>query len=324
MHYYSAYGLSIASKQPIPGFARLEGCVAADIVVQLGMLPSWLDEYELSRRPPIFATSGIDTDGTPLQRIWETPAGQFLVRFSDGVTFVVDGAGQEIWGNWNNGLSFDLAAQFLRGPMMSFVLGLHGYVCLHASAVVIDGKAAIFAGASGAGKSTTALAFARSGFPVLTDDIVAFSENGRGFHVLPGYPRICVWPAPAVVGPSVETMPRIIPEEDKRYFSLESDGTYHPFATELGAVYLLEPRAAGSCEIGVERLAGAEGMVRLLANNCGSVRLSKKHRAHEFELLSQITRQVPLRRVYVPREPGRLDDLRDLLLRDFRSCVSAE
>lgn len=321
MYHYTAYGLSIASKQPIPGLIPLSGCTAADIHVQLGRLPDGFDERGVTLRTPVFSSSSLDTDGTPLQRIWETPSGHLLVHFSDGLAFLVDRVGREIWGKWNDGLPFEVVTQFLRGPIMSFVLGLHGYVCLHASAVVVDGRAVVLSGPSGAGKSTTALAFARSGFAALTDDIVALSRNRSGFNVWPGYPRICVWPVETVVGPSAETMPRVIPGEEKRYVSLDVDKMYHPYATGLGAVYLLEPRAAGSCELEVESLAGAEGVVRLLSNNCGSERLSREHRVHEFEVLSQIVRQVPVCRVLVPRSPGRLDDLRDLLLRDFRSSV---
>lgn len=323
MHYYTAYGLSIASEQSIPGLTSLSECLPADadIVVCLGQFPDWFDERTVRQRTPVFSSSGLDTDGTPLQRIWETPSGHLLVHFSDGLAFLVDRAGREIWGRWNDGLPFDAAAQFLRGPMMSFVLGLHGYVCLHASAVVVDGRALVFTGPPGAGKSTTALAFARGGFQALTDDIVAFSQNGHGFKVLPGYPRLSVWPVSAVIGPSAESMPRVIPGEEKRYVNLDVDGAYHPHATALGAVYVLEPRAAASCELATEALAGAEGVVRLLANNCGSERLSREHRAREFEVLSQVLRQVPVRRLYVPRDPGRLDDLRLLLLRDFRSSV---
>jgi hypothetical protein len=322
VYYHTAYGLSFASEHPIPGFAVSTGSVSPDIVVHLGQLPGWFDQSELTREEPFYAGTALDATGTPVQRIWEAPRGHYLLVFSEGVTFLVDEAGRKIWGRWCSSVPLELAALYLRGPLMSFVLGLQGFVCLHASAVVIDGRAVVFAGFSGAGKSTTAMTFARRGFAALTDDIVAIPGNAQGLTVQPGYPRLCVWPVSAVVGPWVDELPRVIPDEDKRYVSLEADkGGYHPVSIELGAIYLLDPRNAGSCEPGVEELAGAEGLVSLLANNCGSGRLSREHRARAFETLGRIISQIPVRRVRIPRDPGRLDELCDLILRDFRTSL---
>jgi len=44
-----------------------------------------------------------------------------------------------------------------------------------------------FVGAEGAGKSTTAAAFALEGHGVLSDDVVALAENASEFVVLPAY-----------------------------------------------------------------------------------------------------------------------------------------
>lgn len=322
MYHYSAYGLFLACEQPIPGLVvSADGARAeSDIVVHLGRLPDWVERWSVARGEPFYASSFLDPDGVASQRIWETPHEAFLLSFSEGVTFVVERGGQAIWGIWDKKLSLDHATNYLRGPLMSFVLGLRGLICLHASAVVIDGRAVVFTGPSGAGKSTSASAFARKGFAVLTDDIVAISASGLEFNVQPGYPRLSLWPATAVVGAWVEALPRVIPDEDKRYVTLEGDnGSYHPIPAALGAVYVLDPRPAGSCAPGVEELQGTEAAMRLLANNCGSMRLSPEHRAREFEVFGQITNRLPVRGARIPREPGSLDRIYDLILRDFRA-----
>lgn len=56
--------------------------------------------------------------------------------------------------------------------LLLFLLARSGRTPVHASAIVMGERALLLAGPSGAGKSTLALAAARRGFPVLSDDTV--------------------------------------------------------------------------------------------------------------------------------------------------------
>jgi hypothetical protein len=60
----------------------------------------------------------------------------------------------------------------LLGPVMGWVMHARGYLVLHASAVQCDGRSLVFLGDKGAGKSTTATAFLKSGAALLTDDLL--------------------------------------------------------------------------------------------------------------------------------------------------------
>jgi hypothetical protein len=319
MFHYAAFGLVLACEQSIPGFIRLPGGSVADLQIVLGRLPRWAAQADVAKQAPSYISPFQNPDGIPLQKVWEFASSRFLLRYCDGVIFAVDHSVGTIWGKWAEDLSLDHAALYLRGSVMSLVLGLRGFVCLHASAALIDGRAAVFVGPPGAGKSTTALGLARRGFAALTDDIVAISAKGNGFSIQPGHSRLGLWPAPEVVGTWVEELPRIIADEDKRSFDLEArSGAYHASPCELGVIYLLDPRPSGTCPLGIEELATKEGLVKLLANNYGSGRLSRECRAREFEVLGKITSLVPVRRLRVPRDPGGLDRLCDLILRDSR------
>ena len=108
--------------------------------------------------------------------------------------FWLEHEGKEIWAIWPKASTLEDASSYLLGPVLGVLLRLRGTTCLHASAVAIDGQAVAFAGTEGAGKSTTAAAFARVGHSVLSDDVVALKENESGFVVAPAYPHICLWP----------------------------------------------------------------------------------------------------------------------------------
>ena len=68
---------------------------------------------------------------------------------------------------------------YLLGWVLSFALVKQGYEPLHATAVVVDGKAVAFLGTSGDGKSTLAAAFLHAGHTLLTDDLLLIREIDR-------------------------------------------------------------------------------------------------------------------------------------------------
>jgi hypothetical protein len=57
-------------------------------------------------------------------------------------------------------------------------------IVMHASAVRVNGKAVLFCGASGAGKSTMAAALVQRGYPLVTDDVCAISLAGAARPVV--------------------------------------------------------------------------------------------------------------------------------------------
>jgi hypothetical protein len=85
---------------------------------------------------------------------------------------------------------------FLLGAVMAAVLHQRGLLLLHASALKVDGKAVIFMGEKGRGKSTLAASIQQDrNHEMLADDIVAvdFSGSSEGV-VLPGFPQFKLWP----------------------------------------------------------------------------------------------------------------------------------
>ena len=69
---------------------------------------------------------------------------------------------------------------------------LHGLEVLHASAVVVDGRAIAFTAASGTGKSSLGAHFVAAGATFLTDDVLALEDCDGGPIAHPGIARLSV------------------------------------------------------------------------------------------------------------------------------------
>jgi hypothetical protein len=169
----TAFGiaLSIDPRVPIPGLGQCPGSMTEQA-------PSCvrLDEGELDRRWGALTTTPVRArelclGGTLLMSVdFAEPAGYLLwVRDFGRVLISPDGAEllceqdptNEDWASI-------IAAQAL--PLAATLRGLEVF---HASGVVLDGRALLFSGPPGAGKSSLAAALVRAGGRLLSDDAVA-------------------------------------------------------------------------------------------------------------------------------------------------------
>ena len=126
-------------------------------------------------------------------------------------------------------------------PVIAFALRLRGVTCLHASSIAVGGHAIGLLGQPGAGKSTTAAAFARLGYSILSDDVAVLDYRGDRFLVPPGYPRNNLWPdsVRALFG-SEDALPKITATWGKRYLPLDQNGhRFQESPLPLGAIYML-------------------------------------------------------------------------------------
>ena len=223
----------------------------------------------------------------------------FGLFYADGARFAVERQGREVWADWPENYTLEDACTYLFGPVMGFVLRLRGVVCLHASAIAIGDRAIALAGPAGSGKSTTAAAFARCGFPVISDDVVALADKGDYFLVQPGYPRVNLWPdsVHALFG-SENALPRITPTWEKRYLALGQKS--RPFASEpfsLGAVYILGERQARPSAPTIQKISSSDAFMTLIGNTYVNYLLDRKMRSREFDVLSRVVAAVPVRLV---------------------------
>ena len=319
------YGLRLAANMVIPGLPLRLDSDAYDTQIRL---KEWVTF-------PVIFPAGIEAlyaspeDSAPDQpnlRVCLLPGGDYFGFFyRDEVRFAVERQGREVWGDWPENYSLEDACTYLLGPVLGFVLRLRGVTCLHASAVAVDGQAVALAGSPGAGKSTTAAAFAQRGFSVISDDVLALveDEDGKNFQVQPGYPRLNLWSdsVGALFG-SDEALPRITPTWDKRYLALGDNG--FGFASRplpLGAVYLLSARESALEAPVIDYLSGSNALAEFVANTYVNYLLDREMRSQEFEMLSRVVAGIPIRRVRPPADPSAVFDLCEAIAADARRMM---
>jgi hypothetical protein len=185
-------------------------------------------------------------------------------------------------GDW----AFILSAQAL--PLAAT---LRGFEVLHASGVVLDQGAVLFAGDPGAGKSSLAAALVREGAGLLGDDAIALRESEGSLFAHPGAGSLYLRPA---------ERDRLSPEEREGLGAATSFAGRQRYATPtsaaapLGALFLLERAEAGAV---IEPLAQVDPFELLAATFNLSVRTP-----------ARLTRQLDL--VAALAEGGRVHRLR--------------
>ena len=216
----------------------------------------------------------------------------------------------------------DLESYFV-GPILSFVLRLRGQVCLHASAVEIEGKAVVFVGHSTAGKSTTAAAMANHGARILADDIVAISSSESEFRVHPGYTRVRLRPTAAgFLTPDAEALPRVYSHRDSFYYALQGSDRFESKAMPVGAIYLLGDISDDYTNPSISIVTNQEKLMKLVENASGMYVVRGERRALEFKTLSRIATSVPIRRLHYAHKIETLTKQCEIILEDFRKLNS--
>lgn len=323
---YSAYGLHLRVNLPIPCWTELVTSPVVDVQVWLREQPLWLSELQETKHEIFYSSPYRDEFGKPSITVWKLgDSAYFRILYHDGTEFFVDQAGTRIWGTWPEPLALEDTAVFLRGPIMGFVLRLRGLTSLHASAVAVDNQGIALVGQAGAGKSTTAAALGRLGYPIISDDIAPLLDRGDSILVQSGYPCLCLWPeAVNSLYGSPDALPLLTPNWTKRFLALDKNGCrFQQKPLPLAAIYILRERQEAPKGPTVESISAGSGLFALVCNTYMNYLPDPGIRAREFELLGRVAASVPVRQVRSHAELTTLTTLCDVILNDFHSLAAA-
>jgi hypothetical protein len=322
---YSVFGLTVQSNASIPGLIPSQSVTERpDIELYLGYSPSSSDEPSpISSESLIYTSAYTGPSGTPALRILrQQQQGLFHLVYFDGMQFWMDRRGTKLWAFWPRESSAEEAATYLLGPVLGLLLRFRGITCLHASAVAIGGSVIAFVGAEGAGKSTTAAAFARAGYAAVSDDVVALVEREGNFFVSPSYPHLCLWPESVeMLYGTTDALPPFVPNWEKRRLSLATGGArFEDGDLPLRAIYLLD-EIRDEPGPHVEAVSAQTGFLALVANSFATNMLDSEMRANEFKTLSSLVGKVPLRRLFTSKGQLAPADLCWAVLHDLASLA---
>lgn len=292
--YYSLQQRLLASDSELPFLSRTEANAEPQIILQLttrnampNITVSWY------RGPSLI--------------IDRTAEGELLVRFEDGTSFLVSADGHSIaLVDAPTAYTRDDIAAYALGPVIAIALHLQGAVLLHASSVVMQGKAIVFAGPSGSGKSTTAAILHRLGYAVLSDDVTELA----GKRALASLPAMRLWPdvVHALFGANA-TFPDRAPSWNKKLVVIEQAPP-----AEIAAVLFLDERAATPR---LKRLSPRDAWRRLMANVYTAMLPGDAMAQRIFEMTSALADDVPMYSFASPQLEN-ADNLGEFLERELR------
>jgi len=308
---YFFFGLRVRSNVPLPAVVSSNSleCLP-ELDLHLGMSPFPTRKGATESEELTYASCREKKNDAAL-RIWSLPSkGLLRIAYSDGTQFWLDRKLENLWATWSPSSSLEDTLTYLLGPVLGILLRLRGVTCLHGSAVAFGDSVVAFVGPPGAGKSTTAAVFARQGNGIVSDDIVALTEKGRAFHVLPAYPHLCLWPDSVhMLYGSPEALPRFVTGWEKRRLPLGEAGTRFESRTlPLAGIYVVGDRRPDPAPY-VEKVAAQNALISLVTETYATNVLDRELRAREFTLLGRLVTEIPIRRIHANEDANRLEDL---------------
>jgi len=291
MFYYKAYGLNIHSAFPLSELIQREN--DADIYIQTGKL-----------KPPPLGTTSINRQG--IEALFGGTTQEAYLRWSgiatllakDGTTLIVEPDSDNI--------DPQLLNLYILSEALGIILYQRGLFLLHASAIKIGEQVVIFAGTPGAGKSTTAAAFARCGYTVLADDMVAMSLDSAGkIMVYPAFSQIKIWPSAVKgLGYNPSFLPPLFSGSRKRVIRQKENFPVEPFP--LAHIFILEEGA----DFKITKMDGANAFFSLARFfPLPSDLLQGTALEHHFQQCVQLTGDVDVWKVENPKNFEALNKL---------------
>ncbi|MBC8094935.1 MAG: hypothetical protein H7Y43_03895 [Akkermansiaceae bacterium] len=293
VHRYRAFSLEIESQLPLP---ELKGSSAApEIAIRFGSILKPEDSPESDRC--------VSANADEVHLFWKR-AGSFLIR--GGTEMVIQPVADAEEALLRTGIL---------GPGFATLLQQRGHLVLHASSVVIGGKAVAFVGWKGQGKSTMAATLFARGHTLVTDDLLALNgQNKEPVLAHPGFPQFKLWPdsAESSLGVAPESLPRLMAGYEKRVRLIKEGFATEP--TPLSAIYVLTT----GTELAAHRLSPGETFKQIVSNTfCaryGSRVFEGKMGTDHLQSVARVAGQVPVFRLERPSSLAQLNSLADFVV----------
>lgn len=246
-HFYSAHGLVIQSCRPLPGLISTRADSSPDVYVCTGPV-------ELP---------GADRSRSDRRRVVDVRNDEVVIHWRDILTLSVQNGQRIRVDQLTKGENNQFTGYLIVGTALGVLLHQRHRLTLHASAVNVDGSAIAFAGDKGMGKSTTAAAFMKQGYPVITDDVLAPDLTSTGTYVFPGERFFKLWPdaATTTLQSRADGLPRLHSDTTKKVFKFEDN---FEGSLPLKSIYFLKYCEEKGGSPRIEEVEGSDSYIEML------------------------------------------------------------
>ena len=195
---------AILSAVPLPELTRLDVRWPTADTYSVDCLPSTPSLRSGRPSATVRPTTGRMTLG-----LEKTSQGMML-RFPSLAVFALTGDLRRVAVQAEPGVNQETVRHLLLDQVLPRLLAHHGRLIVHGAAVEIDGRAIVFVGDTGAGKSTLAASFSSDGYRLLCDDGLLLTADALRSVALPTYQSLRLWPD-SVTGVFTGSRPRTAP-----------------------------------------------------------------------------------------------------------------
>lgn len=293
---YRAHGFTIDSELELPELVPFDG--VPDVLIRVGPVTAQLEG-------PVKHGPG-----------YQAAEGRYLLTVPGIARYLVT-EGRDVRIAPAPGTAESDVRAFLLSSIMAALAHQRGLLAMHASTVACDGGAVLFAGESGAGKSTIVAAFHDRGYPIITDDVsvVAFDRDDHPM-IQPGYRQLRLT-ADSLdhVGASLGARRKMDLGEQK--YRVAVPGAAPPAPVRIRRMFLLTGRSADAISLRpLDGAAKVAAVVRGTYRRRMSVALGR--RSAHFALCVAVARRIEVVAVDRPRDLDALHRLVDALQADLR------
>jgi hypothetical protein len=287
--------MSVQSEILLPEL--MAGNAKPDVIISFGNVPENLEK-------PAFSTAH-----------FQVSPDKFLLKI-DGVAWFLIENGNKITIDPTEGGSEEEIRLFLLGSAFGALIHQRGMLPLHGSAIIAEGKAIIFSGISGIGKSTLAAAFIKKGYKLLADDVSVVTINISGKPIVhPGYPQMKLWTdALEKLGHKPLHLKKIRSKIKKYALPLQVE--FHSKAAELNRIYIITKKEIDRVKI--SQLKGIEKF-NTVKNNIYRIHFMQGAGTSEahFKLIETISRLCVVKLVSRPSKGFHLEELMQIIKNDM-------
>lgn len=211
----------------------------------------------------------------------------FLVRFLGDADFQISEDGQRVVAMPTLTANDETVGDLFRNAICPVLANHTGGLCLHGSAVLLGDRGIAFVGRSRSGKTTLAGAFAKAGFPFLTEDVVDLVGNDGRYDIQSKEPVLRLMPDSAahLLGSADRN------EQGKRTIEPAAQIPHSKNSASLAAIVILgedRPR-----DVQLDRLTADAALVSLLQHSFILDVEDKPRLSAHFSRLADLAQTVP-------------------------------